>query len=93
MKLPHMFDNVEYPYPGRRLQGIVSAPVRGRFLCTHRYNQTGSHEDIIENGGLAISIRHYKCRKCGRVTFVFGPTDDKIIEQTIQNYRKQARHE
>lgn len=68
-----MFGRVIHPEPGRKLKGIVSVPVRGKIFCIHKYRYVGDHiEDCGYEGEV---IRHYRCDKCGRMVYVFGPTD------------------
>ena len=84
--------NVEYPYPGRRLKGLVSVQYRGNtFLCHHAYKKTGFHEELITTAPepFRTSIRHYECSKCRRKVHVTGRLDDYSIEKTIARYKKQ----
>ena len=86
----HLRYNVKYPYPNRRLKGIVFVQARGRLLCLHEYEKTGFHEEITtypDKEPIRTSIRHYRCAKCGRVVFVSGRTDDRCIEKALQQKR------
>ena len=87
-----MIDNVEYPYPNRRLRGIIRVESKGKLLCLHEYAKLGWYEEVESRPGrepMRIPLRYYRCRKCGRTVLVHGPTDEACIEESLQ--RKQRR--
>ena len=71
-------NNVAYPYPMRRLKGIVEVKNHGRKTCVHRYEQCGFHEGMCNN--IRVSYRHYKCQTCDRVVIFLFYTSDASDE-------------
>lgn len=78
-----MRNNVEYPYPGRRLRHVVAVAAKGRPFCPHMYRQDGWHEER-DTDGTMVSIRHYTCGKCGRSVHVYGPGDIEEIQKSAR---------
>ena len=87
----HLRYNVRYPYPNRRLKGVLSVQAKGKLFCLHGYEKTGFHEATVlcrDKEPVRTSIRHYKCVKCGRVVFVSGRMDDRCIEKSFEKNEK-----
>ncbi len=87
LRLTGYYD-VAYPYPDRRLTGIISIKYPGKKFCRHRYAQSGYHEATTEplsgQQPVRYSVRHYQCSKCGRIVFVDGYTDDWHISKLLK---------
>ena len=87
---------VEYPCPGRKLEGVVSVQKRGsKPFCKHAYERTGYHAEIIEDGREPerVLVSHYECRKCGRRVNVLRNADNcSIGRQREKTAKKQAKN-
>ena len=91
-KLLAGWHNVQYPYPDRRLKGVISVQYRGdQLFCRHEYRKMGFHEEILDNTHepIRMSIRHYQCVKCNRKVHVIGRRDDESIKAAIRRYRSK----
>lgn len=52
-----------------------------RFFCSHEFEKTG-YDEVMENN-LRFSIRHYRCRKCGKEVSVDSRIDTIMKDRIV----------